>query len=150
MKRLITVAVESPYAGDVPKCLAYLRLCLRFCLTGGDGGLIVAPFASHGLYTLPGVLDDLVPEERRQGIHAGFQVAERLEERWAFLDFGVSPGMAKGLGHARTIGQPVREFRIRGWARGLARRDVRVRGNYLAVWPEDAGTFREGSSGTDG
>lgn len=60
------VVVESPYAGNVERNLAYARACLHDCLLRGE-----APIASHLLYTQPGVLDDDRPEERKLGIEAG-------------------------------------------------------------------------------
>ena len=63
MKRVI---LESPYAGDVERNVAYARACLRDSLLRGE-----APIASHLLYTQPGVLDDQIPEERQMGIDAG-------------------------------------------------------------------------------
>ena len=63
------VIVESPYAGDVEENVRYARACLADCLARGE-----APFASHLLYTQPGVLDDDVPGERALGIAAGFAV----------------------------------------------------------------------------
>lgn len=50
MRRVI---IESPYAGNVEANATYLRRCLRDSLLRGE-----APFASHAIYTLPGVLDD--------------------------------------------------------------------------------------------
>lgn len=50
MRRVI---VESPYAGDIERNMRYLRACLADCLRRGE-----APFASHAIYTQPGVLDD--------------------------------------------------------------------------------------------
>lgn len=102
MKRII---IESPYAGDVEANEAYLRRCLRFALLQG-----CAPFASHGLYTLPGVLDDLDPAERRMGIEAGFAWRPAADETWFFLDLGVSDGMREGFasstpGMARRVTQ---------------------------------------------
>lgn len=56
---MILVLLESPYAGNVELNVTYARACMRDCLKRGE-----APFASHLLYTQPGVLDDLVPNER--------------------------------------------------------------------------------------
>jgi len=69
------VVVESPYAGDVQRNLAYLRACLKDCLERGE-----SPYASHGLLTQPGVgCDDDVPAERALGIRAGFAWADRAD-----------------------------------------------------------------------
>ena len=61
------VVLESPYAGNVERNVAYARACLADCLARGE-----APIASHLLYTQPGVLDDTNPEQRKLGINAGF------------------------------------------------------------------------------
>lgn len=99
MKRII---IESPYAGETPADVeaneAYLRRCLRFCLLQGH-----APFASHGLYTLPGVLDDRVPVERRAEIEAGFAWRPVADETWVFLDRGCSSGMREGVVEAMEL-----------------------------------------------
>jgi len=99
------VIVESPYAGDVDANLAYLRAALRDCLQRGE-----APFASHGLYTQPGVLDDLIPDERQHGIDAGFAWRTASDATVVYIDRGVSAGMQYGIDHAVGAGQPV-EYR---------------------------------------
>lgn len=92
MRRVI---IESPYAGDVEKNLRYLRACLRDSLKRGE-----APFASHGLYTQPGVLDDDDPEERKHGIAAGFEWRSVADATVVYADLGVSPGVQEGIDHA--------------------------------------------------
>jgi hypothetical protein len=82
------VVVESPYAGDVVRNTRYLRACLRDCLDRGE-----APFASHAIYTLPGVLDDLIPEQRERGIAAGFAWRAHAAVVCFYTDLGWSPGM---------------------------------------------------------
>ena len=62
------VIIESPYAGETERNLAYARRCLRHSLSCGE-----APLASHLLY--PQVLSDEVPAERALGIAAGLPVA---------------------------------------------------------------------------
>ena len=68
MKRVI---IESPYAPSadhtIEDHLRYLRACMADSIHRGE-----APYASHALYTQPGVLRDGVPEERTLGIGAGF------------------------------------------------------------------------------
>lgn len=112
------VVVESPYAGNVERNVAFARACMADCLRRGE-----APFASHLLYTQPGVLDDAVPEERRRGIDAGCAWAKLAAVRAVYVDLGVSPGMKEGIVHALAIGQPV-EYRVLGadWSLG-GRRD---------------------------
>ncbi len=96
------VVIESPYAGDVERNLAYLRECLRDSLWRGE-----APYASHGLYTQPGVLNDKEKEERYRGIVAGFAWGERAEARIVYTDLGITAGMEAGIGEAHRLGQPV-------------------------------------------
>lgn len=85
MRRVI---IESPYAGDVERNLRYLRACMRDSLLRGE-----APFASHGLYTQPGVLDDHDPEQRRLGIEAGFAWWGGAAAVVFYTDLGWSRGM---------------------------------------------------------
>ncbi len=61
---------------------------MRDCLDRGE-----APFASHAIYTLPGVLDDLVPEQRERGIAAGFAWRAHAAAVCFYVDLGWSPGM---------------------------------------------------------
>lgn len=99
------VVIESPYAGDVEANLRYLRAAMRDCFLRGE-----APFASHGLYTQPGVLKDEVPEDRRLGIEAGFQWRCAAEATVVYTDLGISNGMKQGISHAIETNQVV-EYR---------------------------------------
>jgi hypothetical protein len=105
MRRVI---VESPYAGEVNRNTTYLRACLRDCLKRGE-----APFASHAIYTQPGVLDDTVPAEREHGIAAGFAWRDVADATIVYTDLGMSSGMHLGVAHAQTAGRPV-EYRTLG------------------------------------
>jgi len=107
-KTRITVAIESPYAGDIEKNVRYARACLFDCLTRGE-----APFASHLLYTQPGVLDDAIPRERTHGIEAGIDLALALDKRIVYTDLGISSGMVWGIEAAETAKQPI-EYRQLG------------------------------------
>jgi hypothetical protein len=99
------VIVESPYAGDVEANVRYARAAVRDCLLRGE-----APFASHLLYTQPGVLRDELPEERALGIAAGFAFRSVAARTVVYDDLGVTPGMQAGIHHAEQLGRPV-EFR---------------------------------------
>lgn len=94
------VVVESPYAGDVERNLAYLRAAMRDCFSRGE-----APYASHALYTQPGVLDDNDPAERSLGIQAGFLWAAHAHARVFYLDLGWSRGMREAHRDAILRGQ---------------------------------------------
>lgn len=102
------VILETPYAGDVEENLKYARACMADCFKRGE-----APFASHLLYTQPGVLDDTKPEERKLGIRAGFEWARVCDGafpvaiRVVYVDRGISPGMEEGIAHAKSIGQTI-------------------------------------------
>lgn len=96
MKRVI---IETPYADNIERNLRYLRACMHDSLMRGE-----APFASHGLYTQPGVLRDEVPEERTSGIHAGFAWREVAELTAVYIDLGTSGGMSYGIADAKRIG----------------------------------------------
>lgn len=106
------VIVETPYAGEdqtvVERNLRYLRCCLHDCIRRGE-----APFASHGLYTQPGVLEDRNEEERLKGIHAGFAWKSVAQATVVYTDLGITKGMKYGIDAAEKLGQPV-EFRDLG------------------------------------
>lgn len=93
------VVIESPFAGDVARNLRYLRACMRDCLIRGE-----APFASHALYTQPGVLDDSSPEHRKLGMGAGFAWRPFADAIVVYIDLGITPGMAAGIADAVRCG----------------------------------------------
>lgn len=105
---MIPVILETPYAGtdggrtwddpDVQANLAYTRACMRDCLLRGE-----APFASHVIYTQPDVLHDGIPDERERGIEAGFAWRHIAHKTVVYTDRGITPGMMKGISHARDL-----------------------------------------------
>lgn len=105
------VLLESPYAGDVERNTRYARACMRDCLLRGE-----APFASHLLYTQPGVLDDLVPAERELGIAAGLAWGSKALLTVVYTDLGISDGMQLGINRAHAIGRRVEMRRLPGWS----------------------------------
>lgn len=113
---VIRVIVESPFAGDVTLNVAYLRACMSDCIHRGE-----APFASHGLYTQPGVLRDGVPEERKLGIEAGFEWREVAAKTVVYTDLGITVGMRYGIEHAAKLGHEI-EFRTLGEGWGTVER----------------------------
>jgi hypothetical protein len=100
-----TVIVESPFAGRVEVNQVYAKLAIRDCLRRGE-----APFASHLLYTLDGVLDDTDPVERALGIEAGLAIGAKLDATVVYTDYGVTPGMRQGIDAAERAGRPI-EYR---------------------------------------
>lgn len=102
------VIVESPYSGDVEANVAYARECIRDCLLRGE-----APYASHLLYTQPGVLDDTVKDERLLGMKAGMAWGAQASRTVVYIDMGISSGMIYGIEMAKKAGRPV-EYRSLG------------------------------------
>jgi hypothetical protein len=96
------VILESPYAGDIEKNVAYARACVRDSLSRGE-----APIASHLLYTQRGILRDEVPEERQWGIDAGLAWGSKADATVLYCDHGVSRGMEYGIDNAMKAGRPV-------------------------------------------
>jgi hypothetical protein len=96
------VIVESPFAGDIEKNQAYARACMNDCLLKGE-----APYASHLLYTQQGVLNDLIPEERKLGIEAGLAWGKMANASVVYTDLGISGGMEQGIKRAKEEGREV-------------------------------------------
>jgi len=104
------VIIESPYAGNVEENLRYLRACLRDSLSRGE-----APYASHGLYTQEGVLDDSIQEERMQGIHAGFAWRQVGHLTAVYTDLGISSGMQYGIDDSTKRLVPIEYRQLGSW-----------------------------------
>ena len=104
------VVLESPYAGNVERNVAYARACLADCLARGE-----APIASHLLYTQPGVLDDTNPEQRKLGINAGFAWNRFADAVVVYEDLGVSSGTLLGIQRAEAMGQMVERRTLPNW-----------------------------------
>lgn len=104
------VIIESPYAGNVSENLRYLRACIKDSLNRGE-----APYASHGLYTQEGVLDDSIPEERMQGIHAGFAWRQVAHLTAVYTDLGISTGMQYGIDEDEKRSVQVEHRKLGSW-----------------------------------
>ncbi len=101
------VVVESPYGGtdeQVKQNIKYARSCVRDCLNRGE-----VPFASHLLYTQPGILNDNVPSERKLGIEAGFELTNDFDLVAIYTDLGLTHGMVKGLKARKELGKTIEE-----------------------------------------
>lgn len=81
-----TVAIESPYAGDIEANKAYLQGCISWCIARNK-----TPYASHQMLT--DALDDNRPFERNLGIKAGLEMSCAMDEVIFFIDLGWSEGM---------------------------------------------------------
>jgi len=105
------VVVESPYKArwwwQRWYNRRYARACLHDCLARNE-----APFASHLLYTQPGVLRDGVALERELGIQAGFAWGAQAQACVVYEDRGVSEGMRRGIQRAKDVGMPVEYRRL--------------------------------------
>lgn len=99
------VIIESPYAGDIEANILYARAAMKDSVHRNE-----APIASHLLYTQPGILDDLIPEERRLGIQAGLEWRRVAELQVFYTDNGWSTGMLMAL--QQTI-EEGRRFKLR-------------------------------------
>lgn len=99
------VVIESRYAGDTQLHRAYGCAVLRDCLLRGE-----APFASHMLYTQPGVLDDANPADRKLGMTAGLCWTDVADVVVVYTDHGISDGMRSGIRRAMDGGVRV-EYR---------------------------------------
>lgn len=104
------VILESPYAGNVEENVRYARACMRDCLLRGE-----APFASHLLYTQPGVLDDGIPEERALGMEAGLVWGPPAQATVVYTDRGISRGMREGIARAERENRVVEMRTLPGW-----------------------------------
>ena len=107
MKRVV---IESPLGSRVDGTRAsaeefarnqrYVLRAMRHSLERGE-----APFASHALYPL--VLNDATPEERKQGMQAGFEWGRMADTCVVYADHGVTQGMKAGIERARMHNVPV-------------------------------------------
>jgi hypothetical protein len=124
--RMTRVLVESPYAP--PPCpededkeawdhrhlllhLCYLRAAMADCFARGE-----APFASHGLYTQPGVLRDGVPRERALGIEGGLAWGRAADRTIVYTDLGISRGMKYGIDRAKSESRPIEYRTLPDWS----------------------------------
>ena len=108
---MIPVILETPFAAPDDDGIAanvdFARACMRDCLLRGE-----APFASHLLYTQPGVLDDRTPDERKRGIDAGFAWRSVARKTVVYTDRGISGGMKLGVANAEAAGHVIEYRRL--------------------------------------
>lgn len=99
------VYLASPLSGEVALNVAYARMALRDSLSRGE-----SPYAPHLL--LPQALDDEVPAEREAGMRAGAAWLGVCDTLVAYVDLGVSRGMAAEIEQARKLDIPIVERRL--------------------------------------
>ncbi|TXN26854.1 hypothetical protein [Methylobacterium sp. WL19] len=102
------VIIESPYAGDVERNVAYAKAAVRDCLQRGE-----APYASHLFFPQAGLLNDDIPAHRAIGIEAGLAWGAMADATVVYEDLGISVGMALGILRAQAQGRPVELRRLR-------------------------------------
>lgn len=102
------VVVESPYAGDTMRHVAYALAAVRDCIERGE-----APFASHLFYTQ--MLDDRNGKEREMGIECGLAWAGEAHATVVYTDLGISEGMEQGIEHACQCGRVIEYRRLEKW-----------------------------------
>jgi len=108
------VILESPFAGDLDKNIEYARACFKDCFQRGE-----YPFASHLLYTQPGILDDNIKTERDLGIRAGLEWGKFADATVVYIDFGISEGMKLGIDRAKKEGMPVEYRKLKKQSRSI-------------------------------
>lgn len=99
------VIVESPFAGDTKRNLAYLLRAFEWCFNSG-----YLPIASHAMFTQ--VLDDKLPDQRKRGIEWGYEYWDCADRLFFFIDYGMSPGMTAAHAEAILQGRRVEEISI--------------------------------------
>jgi hypothetical protein len=109
MNRPTLVIIESPFAGDIEVNKRYLQRCIRDCVSRGE-----SPYASHGLLTQQGVLDDNKACERQLGIELGFAWLEVADKTVVYRDHGISSGMKLGIKRAKQLGKAIEYREIGG------------------------------------
>lgn len=114
-ENLVLTIIESPFAAPTPEGVKenerYARECMCDSLKRGE-----APYASHLLYTQPGVLNDRDPEERALGMVAGFAFGLVAKRAAIYTDRGISSGMRAGITRHRANGLEVVERSLIGSA----------------------------------
>jgi DNA-directed RNA polymerase subunit RPC12/RpoP len=81
-----TVAIESPFSGDIEFNLKYLDLCILDCVRRGE-----TPYASHRMLTT--ALDEKNPREHSLGTSVGMAFNCSLDIRAFYVDLGMSSDM---------------------------------------------------------
>ena len=104
---MIRIVIESPFAGDRQTNREYLERCVADCLAKKE-----SPYASHAFFTQ--FLDDDRPDEREQGIEAGYAWADKADRIAFYVDYGMSRGMIGALQHYTEKGIDTYEFRYIG------------------------------------
>lgn len=106
-----TVALESPFAGDVEQNLRYLRACMRDCLRRRE-----TPLAAHGLFTQPGVVDEDDAAGQQLATEAGVAWTQYAQATVVYTDRGTTRLMKEAIARAGHEGREVEYRTLDGWA----------------------------------
>ncbi len=135
MKKPVAV-IESPYASrngrELLNNINYARACMKDSFERGE-----IPFASHLLYTQPGILDDSIKEERNKGIEVGFYLTDKIANVIAvYTDLGITEGMKKGIINWNEKGKNL-EYRTLGerWLEEFT--EMAKRHSHSRIWGLD-------------
>lgn len=90
------VVLESPWQNGLERNKVYLQRCIADSLSRGE-----APVASHRMYTE--VWDDANPEQREQGMAAGWRFLLTVNKQVVYTDYGITPGMERGMNIATAL-----------------------------------------------
>jgi hypothetical protein len=101
----IPVFLESPFAGDFVKNIAYAKEAMIDSILRDE-----APFLSHLLY--PQVLNDNNLGERNLGLELAEVYRALADKVVVYVDLGTSRGMALGIAHAEHLGKPIEYRRL--------------------------------------
>ncbi len=108
------VIIESPLAANPGRSLEehqrYAKACCTDSLMRGE-----APYASHLLYAQPGILNDLIAEQRELGIKAGLAWGAKADLTAVYTNCGISKGMEMGIARARAEGREVVFRELADW-----------------------------------
>jgi hypothetical protein len=87
----------------------FAQRCMADCLKRDE-----SVFASHLLYTQPGVLDDDQADERHLGLIAGRRFMAVCDKAVCYVDRGISSGMHGDLEEALRLKTPINFRRLDG------------------------------------
>ena len=94
------VFISHPLKGDVEGNTNKVKEICRNIMFEG----VVIPLATHLLF--PTVMNDDIPEERRNGLNGTLEVLKRADEVWVYGD-RISEGMKEEIELAEKINIPV-------------------------------------------
>lgn len=99
----LRVVIESPLSAPsregIERNKIYAKRAVVDSLRRGE-----APYASHLFFDQPGILDDLLPEEREKGMLCGFVWGAAADKIAVYADYGISEGMRRGIELAEKRG----------------------------------------------